>query len=78
MGVFKSYNVFSIKLFLQQARLHIGFYSIYLKEWLKVFSRDQFLILRSEDYDSNIPETLKKVFQFLKIGKSSDSIDSLS
>jgi hypothetical protein len=52
-----------------QARLHVGLYSVYLKEWLKVFNKDQILVLRTEDYSANIKETMKTVFNFLRLGK---------
>lgn len=42
---------------------------MYLKEWLKVFNKDQILVLRTEDYSANIKETLKTVFNFLQLGK---------
>ncbi|MBL1208609.1 sulfotransferase [Geminocystis sp. GBBB08] len=45
--------------------LFFGLYVFYLKEWLSVFPRDQFLILKSEDLFSNPPATMKQVYDFL-------------
>lgn len=44
-----------------------SFYSVHLKEWLKVFSRDQMFITTTEDFSRNIPKTLLQVFRFLKL-----------
>ena len=52
-----------------QARLHLGFYSIFIKDWLKVFKRDQFLIFRTEDYSSHIGEHIKEAIKFLHLRK---------
>ncbi|XP_029646401.1 carbohydrate sulfotransferase 15 [Octopus sinensis] len=48
-------------------RLLIGMYSYYLSEWFKVFPRQQFLIIRTEDYKADMSGTLKKVFEFLQM-----------
>jgi len=42
-------------------------YIYYLKEWLNVFPREQFLFVKSEDLFSNPSVTMKKVFSFLNI-----------
>ncbi|XP_021340126.1 carbohydrate sulfotransferase 15-like [Mizuhopecten yessoensis] len=47
------------------ARIHIGFYSEYVLEWLRVFPRDQILFLRTEDYSADLSGHLAKVFSFL-------------
>ncbi|XP_061191811.1 carbohydrate sulfotransferase 15-like [Saccostrea echinata] len=48
-------------------RIHLGFYAIYLREWLSVFPREQMLILRTEDYSSNVSSVVKQVFKFLEL-----------
>ncbi|XP_061174937.1 uncharacterized protein LOC133184104 isoform X3 [Saccostrea echinata] len=48
-------------------RLHVGIYSVFLEEWLKVFDSINFLFLRTEDYSRNIKGTLKTVFSFLGV-----------
>lgn len=55
-----------------RARVHLGFYSVYLKEWFSVFPKQQFVILRTEDYSQNIEECMSKIFQFLEV----DTIDA--
>ncbi|XP_069106463.1 carbohydrate sulfotransferase 15-like [Argopecten irradians] len=47
--------------------LSASIYHVHLKEWLKVFSRRQILIIRSEDYRANISQTLQDVFSFLGV-----------
>ncbi|XP_033726688.1 carbohydrate sulfotransferase 15-like [Pecten maximus] len=42
-------------------------YHVHLQEWLKVFSRHQLHIIRSEDYRANISRTLQDVFSFLNV-----------
>ncbi|MEJ6485424.1 sulfotransferase domain-containing protein [Nostoc punctiforme UO1] len=42
-------------------------YIYYLKEWLNVFPREQFLFVKSEDLFSNPSVTMKKVFSFLNL-----------
>lgn len=49
-------------------RLQVGLYAVYLLDWLTVFNKEQFLILRLEDHASNIKYTMHRVFQFLSLG----------
>lgn len=42
-----------------------GIYHKQLKRWLEIFDRDQFLILRSEDFFTNPEKILKDVFRWL-------------
>ncbi|MCS6884817.1 MAG: sulfotransferase [Acidobacteriota bacterium] len=42
-----------------------GRYAEQLSYWFKLFPKEQFLILKSEDFDRNIPETLNKIYRFL-------------
>ncbi|VDI11644.1 [heparan sulfate]-glucosamine 3-sulfotransferase 3 [Mytilus galloprovincialis] len=55
-----------------KARIHVGFYAVYLKEWLKVFPKEQILFLRTEDYAENIKGTLKQIFKFLQLEELSE------
>lgn len=50
-----------------RARIHVSIYSVYLREWLKVFPRRQIFIIRSEDYSHNITSHLKQLFHFLDV-----------
>ena len=48
--------------------IRIGLYYFILEEWLKVFPRDSFLFLRTEDYENNEVQTLnEKIFPFLSL-----------
>ncbi|KAL4640961.1 carbohydrate sulfotransferase 15-like isoform X1 [Arapaima gigas] len=49
-------------------RLQIGLYIVYLLDWLTVFNMDQILVLRLEDHATNRKYTMRKVFDFLKLG----------
>ncbi|KAL4240639.1 hypothetical protein ACF0H5_001430 [Mactra antiquata] len=55
-----------------RARLHLGFYSIFVQDWLKVFNRNQLLILRTEDYSKEPKRTIQNVFSFLKLQNLSE------
>lgn len=41
---------------------------MYLLDWLTVFNKKQFLVLRLEDHASNVKYTMHRVFQFLNLG----------
>ncbi len=44
-----------------------GIYVEQLKTWMNLFSKDQLLIIRSEDFYSKTPSVLKRVFTFLNL-----------
>jgi hypothetical protein len=44
-----------------------GFYELQLRRWFQFFPREQFLILKSEDLDTDRAATMKKVFEFLGV-----------
>jgi capsular polysaccharide biosynthesis protein/Tfp pilus assembly protein PilF len=44
-----------------------GLYAYQLKKWFEFFPREQFLILKSEDFYSQTNETMNQVFQFLDL-----------
>lgn len=46
-------------------RLHNGLYSLFLRDWLKVFHKDQILVLRMEDYHQNVAETIISIYRHL-------------
>ncbi|XP_060065551.1 carbohydrate sulfotransferase 15-like [Ylistrum balloti] len=70
----KRYCVYNRHVALQSAtRLRVGLYVIYLRDWLKVFPREQLLILRLEDYSKDLAGVIKKVFNFLKLRKLTDT-----
>ncbi|CAG2205304.1 CHST15 [Mytilus edulis] len=53
-----------------RAPISSGFYStflMFLRDWLKVFDKNQVMVIRNEDYRHNIAGTLKKVFKFLNL-----------
>lgn len=58
-------------------RLQVGLYAVYLLDWLAVFNKDQFLILRLEDHASNVKSTMHRVFRFLNLGPLSEKQEAL-
>jgi tetratricopeptide (TPR) repeat protein len=44
-----------------------GIYVEFLKKWMSVFPKEQFLIIKSEDFYENPAQTLSQVYQFLEI-----------
>lgn len=58
-------------------RLQVGLYAVYLLDWLTVFNKDQFLILRLEDHASNVKYTMHRVFQFLNLGPLGEKQETL-
>lgn len=49
------------------AYLNHGIYVEKLKRWMNVFPREQFLIIKSEDFSSNIPKYYNEVLNFLNL-----------
>ncbi|XP_046551412.1 carbohydrate sulfotransferase 15-like [Haliotis rubra] len=54
-------------------RIHISCYSVFLKEWMRVFPRESFLILRNEDYGHDIRNHMNMVFSFLNMSRLPDA-----
>ena len=50
-----------------QVRLMIGMYSVYLRDWYRIFPRHQMHVLRTEDYSKSSEKELGKIFQFLEL-----------
>ncbi|XP_059177860.1 carbohydrate sulfotransferase 15-like [Physella acuta] len=48
-------------------RIHLGCYSVFLKEWFRVFPRSAFHVTRTTEYKNDMEGTLKGVFDFLDI-----------
>lgn len=55
------------KLVKHKTRIHLGFYAVFLRDWLSVFPRDHILIMRTEDYSANTTSVMKRVFDFLQL-----------
>ncbi|XP_025094825.1 carbohydrate sulfotransferase 15-like [Pomacea canaliculata] len=53
-------------------RLHIGMYSVFMKEWLAVFPRSSFHILRTEDFAQNMTLHLRLIYKFLGLEPLTD------
>lgn len=62
-----------------RVRLRVGLYSVYLQDWLKVFPRDQFLILKLEDYSENQLLYIKQINKFLGLRElNQDEADEIT
>ena len=46
----------------------MGMYSVYLKDWFRIFPKSQIHVLRTEDYHVSMETELKKIFTFLERG----------
>jgi len=44
-----------------------GLYFFKLQRWLQIFSKEQLLILQSEDFFENPAKTMQQVWQFLEV-----------
>ena len=49
-------------------RLQIGLYSIFTREWLRRYPRDQFMFLNLDDWHSRCEHILPNIFEFLETG----------
>ncbi|XP_054975026.1 carbohydrate sulfotransferase 15 [Sorex araneus] len=58
-------------------RLQVGLYVVYLLDWLTVFRKEQFLVLRLEDHATNVRDTMHRVFRFLSLGPLSEKQEAL-
>jgi N-acetylgalactosamine 4-sulfate 6-O-sulfotransferase len=54
---------------LQEIRLCVGMYYIYVEDFLRVFPREQIKVIKSEEFAIHIAETMREVFKFLEVGK---------
>ncbi|XP_067675789.1 carbohydrate sulfotransferase 15-like [Haliotis asinina] len=61
-----------------QTRIFLGCYSVFMREWLKVFPRGQFLILRTEDHDQDPKARLRAVYNYLKLNYTEDWLSSIA
>ncbi|XP_067676202.1 carbohydrate sulfotransferase 15-like [Haliotis asinina] len=61
-----------------RTRIFLGCYSVFMREWLKVFPREQFLILRTEDHDQDPKAQLTKVFNYLNLNYTEEWITSIA
>ncbi|XP_067676203.1 carbohydrate sulfotransferase 15-like [Haliotis asinina] len=61
-----------------RTRIYLGCYSVFMREWLKVFPREQFLILRTEDHDQDPKAQLAKVFNYLNLNYTQEWITSIA
>ena len=53
--------------FIEKTFLGRGLYVQFLREWFKVYDKEHFLILSTEELANNTQNTLNKIFKFLKI-----------
>ena len=52
-------------------RLQESIYSVFVKDWLSVFPRENILFIKFEDYVTNMPQVLGEVYDFLDLDKLS-------
>ena len=47
--------------------ISMAIYAKYIKNWLEIFPKNQFLFLKTEDLDKDASVEFKKIFEFIKI-----------
>ncbi|CAH2322833.1 carbohydrate sulfotransferase 15 [Pelobates cultripes] len=57
-------------------RLQVGLYVVYLWDWLSLFEKNQFLVMRLEDHAVNITQSMRLVCNFLRLGPLSNKEES--
>lgn len=55
-----------------KVRLHNGLYCVFLEDWLKVFPQEQVLVVRMEDYHSNVTQTVATIYNHLGLRPLTD------
>lgn len=60
-----------------RVRLRLGMYSVYLTDWLDIFSLKQFFILRLEEYSQRPVYHIKQIYRFLEIREISPEEETL-
>ena len=53
----------------RQLYFRASLYSVYVEDWLKVFPRDQIMVIKGEDYYDDRRNVLERVFKFLVLGE---------
>lgn len=51
----------------QSSRLLLGNYAVFLRDWLRIFSRDQILVVRLEDWQQRCTTVLRDIYRFLEL-----------
>ncbi|XP_064622639.1 carbohydrate sulfotransferase 15-like [Lineus longissimus] len=52
--------------------LQPGLYAVFISDWLKIFPREQFLFINTDDYSHNQESALKTAFEFLDVDIPAD------
>ncbi|MDQ6660254.1 MAG: sulfotransferase domain-containing protein [Chloroflexota bacterium] len=60
--------------YMQRSYLSRGIYLDQLQNWMKFFPREQFLLLKTEDYYSDPASTFKKVLTFLNVPEAEPQV----
>ncbi|XP_060074896.1 carbohydrate sulfotransferase 15-like [Ylistrum balloti] len=60
-------NSFEERNVTSKARLQNGFYGVFIEEYMKLFSREQFHVIRLEDYAIHKTEVMAGIFRFLNL-----------
>ena len=45
-------------------------YSVFVEDWFRIFTRDQVMVMRNEDYSEDVEGHMIDVFAFLEVGKA--------
>ncbi|XP_021375434.1 carbohydrate sulfotransferase 15-like [Mizuhopecten yessoensis] len=55
-----------------------GFYVVFIKEYMKFFPRNQFHIIRLDEYSKNKSEVMRNIFRFLDVGDVKQQVRNTS
>ena len=55
--------------FFQKLNMYGGMFHIFVRDWLKVFPREQIFIYRLEDYSAHMDEYLQKIYQHVGLSE---------
>ena len=56
-----------------RVRLEVGFYYLYIRRWLSIIPREQFLFLTAEELHSNVEKVANDISNFLDLGVHTNS-----
>lgn len=59
----------------KEVRLGLSIYYVHIRRWLSVYPREQFLIIKFEDWISNFSTTMENVWSFIGVSPASKSVD---
>ncbi|XP_041479396.1 carbohydrate sulfotransferase 15-like [Lytechinus variegatus] len=66
-GCMKNYQLSTCVNFKYDMRLRVGMYSVFIRDWLKRYPREQLHVLRTEDWSKDPAKELSRIVSFLDL-----------